>query len=363
MFRFSRSLVLVMGGLLLGGWVNGAWAASVVFLNPGAQPDPYWSSYSRFMQAAATRLGMDLRIYYTNRDTRTLLAQARATLQGTERPDYLIFSNELNVAPEILRLSVGSGVKLMAVNNTFTANQVSILGDLRSRYPDFLGSVVANDEEGGYQVARRLIEMRQVPLGKSIDMIAFSGTNATPVSLQREQGLYRALAEHPEVRLRQIVLGGWRRDRAYEQAQVLLRRYPEAKLIWTASDQMAFGVMDAVRETGKQPGKDILLGTINDSTAALQAQLEGTLSVVMGGHFTLGGWAMVLLHDYDLADKQTRQPLGTWRVRAMQVRERQDSLNYMQANGRDDYGIDVREYIKGASPAGVEYPFVRLPGN
>ncbi|RJX79614.1 ABC transporter substrate-binding protein [Pseudomonas sp. LS-2] len=354
---FCGCLILVVSGL----WQGGAWAASVVFLNPGSAQDPYWSSYSRFMQAAADRLGMNLHVHYTGRDTRTLLTLARKTLQGSDRPDYLVFSNELNVAPEVLRLSMGSGVRLMAVNNTFTADQLSILGDLRSRYPDFLGSVVANDEEGGYLVARHLIAAHAPVLpGQTIDMLAFSGTNSTPVSLQRERGLYRALAEFPQVRLRQIVLGGWRRDRAYEQAQMLLKRYPSVSLIWAASDQMAFGVMDAVREAGKQPGRDVLLGTINDSTAALQSQLEGQLSVVVGGHFTLGGWALVLLNNYDHADSKTRQPIGTWRVRAMQIRERRDAVQFMQANNRDDYDIDVRQFTDGRSPEGVPYPFVRV---
>lgn len=342
-------------------WFSGACAASVVFLNPGSAPDPYWSSYSRFMQVAAERLGLRLQIYYTDRDTRTLLTLARSMLHGSERPDYLVFSNELNVAPEILRLSVGSGVKLLAVNNTFTADQLSILGDLPSRYPDFLGSVVANDEEGGYLAAKRLIESTPAPpAGQTLQMLAFSGTNSTPVSLQREQGLYRALAEHPEVRLRQIVLGGWRRDRAYEQAQTLLKRHPDVSLIWTASDQMAAGVMDAVTETGKQPGKDVLIGTINDSTAALQALQDGRLNVIVGGHFTLGGWALVLLHDYDVAHSQPRQAIGNWRVRVMQIRERSEGGRLMQANIRDDDGIDVRQYINGHSPHGVAYPFVRL---
>jgi len=356
--RVSRLLAccLFMVGNL---WVGGAWAASVVFLNPGAAPDPYWSSYSRFMQSAADKLGMDLRIYYTSRDTRILLGYARDALQGVDRPDYLVFSNELNVAPEILRLSVGSGVKLMAVNNTFTANQLKILGDLSKGYPDFLGSLVGNDEEGGYLSATRLIELHAPTTpGEPIEMLAFSGTNGTPVSLLREKGMLRAVAEHPQVRLRQVVLGGWRRDRAEEQALMLLKRYPKVTLIWTANDLMAFGAMDAARAFGKQPGKDVLFGAINDSTAALQAQLEGRLNVVVGGHFTLGGWALVLLHDYDQAAPGTRRPIGDMRVRSLQLKERRDEMSYMSANLRDDYGIDVRQYTQGRSPEGVDSPFL-----
>ncbi len=35
--------------------------ASVVFLNPGLSTETFWTSYTRFMQAAADELGMSLR--------------------------------------------------------------------------------------------------------------------------------------------------------------------------------------------------------------------------------------------------------------------------------------------------------------
>jgi hypothetical protein len=44
----------------------------------------------------------------------------------------------------------------------------------------------------------------------------------------------------------------------------------------------------------------------------------------------------------------------------MQIRERSDSLRFMQANNRDDYGIDVRQFVGGHGPEGVAYPFVRV---
>ena len=306
MFRFLHGLLVVMVAC----WLSPAGAASVVFLSPGHATDGYWAAYARFMQAAANRLDITLTVRYSNRDTRQLLELARDALQGPDRPDYLLFSNELNVAPEILRLSEQSNVKLFAVNNTLTDDQIRILGDLSQRYPRFLGSLVGNDEEGGYLTAKYLIT--RSPVAKSAqmsEMLAFSGTNNTPVSLKREQGMYRALAEHPEIRLRQIVLGGWRRDRAYEQARVLLKRYPNINLIWAANDLMAFGAMDAARETGREPGKDIMFSAINWSPPSLEA-MHGRLTALVGGHFMLGGLAMVLVHDYEVSEVATRKAIG-----------------------------------------------------
>lgn len=354
MHRTLRGLIIVFASL----WLGTASAATVVFLSPGPATDGYWSSYAKFMLSAADKLGMALTVRYSDRDTRQLLTLARAELQGVNRPDYLVFSNELNVAPEILRLSEGSGVKLFAVNNTLTADQVRILGDLRQRYPDFLGSLIANDEEAGYLSAKQLMGL--VPQDSShrvVEMLAFSGTNTTPVSLKREQGMYRALAEHPHVRLRQIALGGWRRDRALEQARVLLQRYPDVSLIWAANDLMAFGAMDAVREAGRVPGKDVLFSSINWSPPSLKAKNEGLISVIVGGHFTIGGMAMVMLYDYDKADPATRTAIGAREAKVMQLVGPGDAKKILDASRYDDFGIDVRKFSLIGKPPGSEYSF------
>ncbi|HEX8592874.1 MAG TPA: ABC transporter substrate-binding protein [Pseudomonas sp.] len=356
MNRAVRALLIITVSV----WLNPAWAVSVVFLNPGPATDGYWQAYGKFMQAAADKLKMSLEVIYTDRDTRKLLAVAREALQGTHRPDYLVFSNELNVAPEILRLSKGSGVKLFAVNNTLTPDQISILGDLCEVYPDFIGSLIANDEEAGYLTATRLFRLASTSAkGQPLELLAFSGTNNTPVSLKREQGMYRALAEHPEVHLRQIVLGGWRRDRALEQARILLKRYPGTRLIWTANDLMAFGAMDAVIEIGGKPGEDILFSSINGSPASLVAMQEGRLNSVVGGHFMLGGLAMVLLHDYEATEPAARKNMGAQQARLMHLLEPDDIQRLRRASQRDDFGVDVRSFSLEGKPAGSQYPFIR----
>ncbi|MEE4131834.1 ABC transporter substrate-binding protein [Pseudomonas viridiflava] len=349
---FVVRLAVLMGWL----WAGSAWAATVVFISPGTESDGYWRSYVRVMQSAARTTDMTLTVLYSDRDTRKLLAMARETLQGKARPDYLLFSNELNVAPEILRLSLGSGVKLFAVNNTLTADQIRIIGDLPRRYPDFIGSLVGNDDEGGYLTAKRLISLypRQ-PGGGTVEMLAFSGTNTTPVSLYREQGLRRALAEHPEVHLRQIVLSGWLRYRALEQARVLFNRYPDIRLVWSANEQMAFGAMDALRERGGQPGRDVLFSAINGTSMSLQAQLDGRLSVVATGHFTLGGWAIILLHRYDTAHRQTHLQAGARTVEVLHLVERQDAQRFLEATRNEGYRLDVQAF--NVSATGEDSPF------
>jgi len=350
MLKFFYTFLLMMGAV----YGPVARGESVLFLNPGTTDEAFWISYSQFMQAAAKDLGVDLRILYAQRMPELTVAQARLALQGPDRPDYLVFVNEQYVAPQILRLAEGSGVKLFMVNASLTANQMSLLGERADR----LGSLVPNDEEGGYLMLKELIRQHPpVAPGQVIELLAFSGLKITPSSQLREQGMMRALAEHPEVRLRQLVYGGWTRERAYEQAKLLLRRYPKVSLVWSANDEMAFGAMQAYSETGGVPGKDALFSAINTSPAALQAKVDGRLSVLLGGHFTLGGWALVQLHDIDQGVDLSHYGGRDRRIPLLQIIDKAQARRMLDMGASPNYGVDFRRLSAKGRPTSYRYPF------
>ena len=77
---------------------------------------------------------------------------------------------------EILRLAQGSGVKLFMVNSALTPDQMSLLGAQPEKYPDWLGSLVPNDEEGGYLMLKELIRQHgPVRPGRSSNCWRFPG--------------------------------------------------------------------------------------------------------------------------------------------------------------------------------------------
>ncbi|MGM7280635.1 ABC transporter substrate-binding protein [Pseudomonas guariconensis] len=338
-----------------------AQAASVVFLNPGFSHEAFWVGYSRFMQAAAQELGMDLRIEYSERRTDLALAQARAVLTGPQRPDYLVLVNEQYLAPEIIRLAQGLGVKLFLVNNGLTETQARSIQAQPDRYAQVLGTLTANDEQAGYQMLRQMVAM--LPPGPGpVDLVAFAGVKTTPASQLREQGMRQALADFPQVRLRQVVYGGWSRKRAYEQAQLLAERYPDTQLVWSANDEMAFGAMQAFEEKGRTPGRDVIFGAINSSPEALRTRIDGRLSVLMGGHFTLGGWAMVMLHDDALGLAINRDGLQAHTMPVLQSFDQAKARRWLKLlESCDDMGVDFLRYSAEGRPEGFRYPFLAKP--
>lgn len=332
-------------------------ATSVVFLNPGYSKEDFWARYSSFMQAAADDLGLQLRIEYGRRQPSRTLDQARRVLEGNDKPDYLVVVNEQYIAPQILRMALGSGVKLFVVNNALTPAQLRSIENQPDTYAPVLGTLTVNDEQAGFQMLHALL--KQLPSSDGpIDLVAFSAVKNTPASQLREEGMRRALADFPQVRLRQVVYGNWNRQRAYEQAQVLLQRYPQVRLVWTASDEMAFGAMQAFEEAGRVPGRDVLFSAVNASPHALQARIEGRLSALVGGQFTLGGWALVMLHDDALGVPVDRDGAREHSVPALHLIEPDEARQWLTHLQRDDLGLDLLGLSAMGRPTRYRYPFL-----
>lgn len=347
----------IIAGLFFCWMAVSAYAApSVAFINPGYSSEPFWVSYSRFMQAVADDLGVELEVHYAERDFNRLLELARQVRE--RQPDYLLFVNEIYAGPELLRIFEGSPVRLFNVHSTLTASQREHAGAPRERYRNWIGSLIPNDEEAGYLMGKALAAMK--PEGP-VEMLAFGGVPQTPSAQLRNLGLLRALGEHPDIRLRQLVNGEWLRRRAYTQAQTLFERYPSVRLVWAANDEMALGAIAALRERGQQPGRDVVFSAANNSPEVFEARLAGEIGALTAGHFTLGGWALLLVHDYhlgrDFADSAGIDTVANVfkLLDEEQVRQMHERL------GGARLQVDFRRYSLALNAERSGYPFDLAP--
>ncbi|MDC8786661.1 ABC transporter substrate-binding protein [Roseateles koreensis] len=282
-----------------------AFALSVTFINPGRSDEAYWVAAGRAVVAAADDLGIHHEQFFAERDHLRVLEIARsiAARPKEQRPDYVMLTNDKLTLVAAVHILSPAGIKTFGAFSGLQDTERAEFGGPRTGFPLLIGTLEPRSIDAGYLTASSLIAQGlrmnlQGPDGK-LHLISVAGDRSTPTSLYRNLGLRRALAEHPEVVLDQQVFGDWRRDKAAEQTAWLLRRHPDARLIWSASDQMTFGAMDALEKQGLQPGRDVLLSGINTSTEAMQAVISGRLAALAGGHFMAGAWAMVMIYDYE----------------------------------------------------------------
>lgn len=297
--RSAPPVLAALGLILLAAPLQ---AQSIVFINPGHADEAFWRSASQAMEAAARSLGLKLEVLYAGRDPeRTLaLSQELAQRPAGLRPDYVILSNDKGVLVPCAQNLAAAGIKSFAAFSGLLPQEQARYSPRRG-LPLLLGSLEPRAQDAGYLSAKALLEQGLARRMRGADgrlhLVSIAGDRSTPSSIQRNQGLRQALAEHPQVDLAAQTFADWRRDQARDRMRGLLQRGPAPQLVWAGSDLMAFGAMDAAESLGLKPGRDLLFAAINTSDEAMQALIDGRLSALVGGHFLTGAFALVMLHD------------------------------------------------------------------
>jgi ABC-type sugar transport system substrate-binding protein len=338
-------------------------AESVAFINPGKSTEAYWLAAAQSMQVAAQSLGMQLEVRFAERDHLQALEIARELVARpkAQRPDYVVFSNDYATGGELLRLFDGSGIKCFMAFSHLTEQEEAQLGGPRQHFKDWIGSLEMQAEDAGYLTAKALIQQGRAARAQAADgklhLLAIAGDRSTTSSIQRNEGMLRAVAESADVVLEQIVYAAWTREKAAEQSEWLYARYPDARLVWAGNDLMAFGAMQALEKRGGVPGKNMWFSGVNTSPEAMAAIRSGRLTALAGGHFITGAWAMVMLYDYhrglDFAASE-----GLQLVRPMFVLFTPELTQVFEARFGNRYdSIDFRRYSKVLNPKLKRYSF------
>ena len=339
-------------------------ALSVIFINPGKSDEVYWQTASKAMQAAAHDLDIRLVVHYAERDYARSVSIAKqiAALPDTQRPDYVILTNEYAIAPTLLDVLNGAGIKtFMAFSARDEKSDRFGMAGPRERYRFWIGSLEPDAEEAGYLTARSLIAKGRKAKLPHVDgkllLLAIGGSGTTPTSLNRSAGMRRAVAEAGDVTLLQEVYADWDRLRAEEQSTTLYKRYPQARLVWAGNDLMAFGAMDAWRNKGGKPGQDAFFSGINTSAKAMAALQDGTLEALAGGHFIVGAWSLVMIYDYHKGMDFRREGVALKRP-MFHLFTSATAARYVQRYGGMSFeSIDFRHYSKVLNPKLARYNF------
>lgn len=326
----------------------------VVFLNPGEPVErgkgPHWRMAAQFMAAAARTFGIQLEVLYAERDHLLMLRQAESVAQRALQPDYVVIVNEKLAALPMLRMFERSSAKVMLIHNDLTQEQRREIGNERERMRHWIGTVTTDEARSEY----RLMEELYRQLGaREPKVIGITGDRATPVSLERAQGVSDFIGRAGRGQILQLVFSDWSEADAEIKASVLLSRYPQTNIIWAANDSMALGALRAV----KAASAPVLVGGTGAWPGALASIAEGGLSASVGSHFFIGAWAMVLLYDYHHGIDFAAQSGPTLKLDYMQVVNRDTAAQFDHAVYQRDGGLDFGIYSKVRNPKPGRYDF------
>ena len=87
------------------------------------------------------------------------------------------------------------------------------------------------------------------------------------------------------------------RDTSQTVFESLYQGHPDIKGVWAANGGTATGVMTALKNAGKKPGKDVIVVAMDLNPENVEAVKNGDLLFDIGGHWLQGGFALVMLYD------------------------------------------------------------------
>ncbi|RXT42305.1 sugar ABC transporter substrate-binding protein [Bradyrhizobium betae] len=303
---------------LIGGAVaSDAKPLNIVFVNPGKTGEVYWDMVAQTMQAAARELDAHVEVLTSERNYRTMQELGLGVLARSDKPDFLILSNEEAAAVPILEAAEAAGVKTLLLSNTLIGEDAVRLGPPRQKLKTWLGDITTDLRTAGARMANALIsvaraEKWQSPDGK-IHILGIGGDEITPASIARNAGLKLAADAASDVVVDRMLFANWTQSEAEQVTANYLswasRKGIRPAGVWAGNDPMALGAIKAISTAGLVPGQDIQVVGLNWSEDALRAIRAGRLLLTDGGHFLLGGWSIVLLRDYaDGCDFATVSP-------------------------------------------------------
>src|ERR1700756_4254680 len=249
----------------------------------------FWSNYISFMKKGASELGINL-----------------VVLNADNKPDQMIKSLEDLVAQHVNGIiftpywATGARGLTLAKEANIPGLNPDRLPDFPpqgKRFPDYLAFIGPSDEDAGYQMAKALFAaMKPGPDGKKVIGVV-NGTPGTSVAIDRRKGLERALKENPDVRVAGEVQGNFVRDTSQSAFESLYQGHPDITGAWCANGGTATGVLAALKNRGKTPGRDVLVVGMDLNPENVEAVKTDELLFDIGGHWLQGGFALVLLFD------------------------------------------------------------------
>lgn len=273
---------------------------NVMFLNPGHpsnNPTGYfWPNVNYFMQEAADDLDINLTTIYANRNHILMKSFAKDVIE--QEPDYAVLVNEKGVAIRLVDQITEHKIKVFMLLNDLSDEELNSLSPEQRQY--YAGSLIPNNYDAGFSLVEQLhkvFQSKQLDSNEKVHILALHGDTTSPASIARAEGLKQFLATHPNTQLVDNTVANWSKQHAYEKVKGILK-HQKVDIIWAANDAMACGATSAV--DNYSPLSSVLIGGINwDDDIP-----EGRLAVSVGGHVTLGAYAMVMIKELSEGKRQ-----------------------------------------------------------
>jgi ribose transport system substrate-binding protein len=142
-------------------------------------------------------------------------------------------------------------------------------------YVTFIGS---NFIEEGKRAGEWLAKQTSGKAG----IVELLGTAGSSVANDRHQGFADAIKAFPDMKIITAQDGNFTRAQGQKVMESLIQAHGRAiTAVYTHNDEMALGAIQALKAAGMNPGKDVLVVSVDGQKSALQAIIDGQMNATV----------------------------------------------------------------------------------
>lgn len=149
---------------------------------------------------------------------------------------------------------------------------VNIDNQLNPEYSKKLGlshvPFISVDNEAGAYLSAKTVSQ---PITRPTKAILLDGILTAKNAQDRKHGALRAFEENPNITVVAAKSANWKIDEGYAVAKNLFIRTPDIGLVFCANDMMALGVIQFLKETGRNHVKVAAYDALDEAKSAIKA--------------------------------------------------------------------------------------------
>lgn len=133
--------------------------------------------------------------------------------------------------------------------------------------------------------------------GKSINIVQLEGTTGTASAIDRASGFANGMKAYPYWKVTRTQTGNFTVDGGKQVMEAFLKADKTIQVVYAHNDSMALGAIQAIKEAGLKPGKDIIVIGVDAVKGAFEAMVAGEMNASIECNPLLGPQALQAVKD------------------------------------------------------------------
>jgi ABC-type sugar transport system substrate-binding protein len=160
---------------------------------------------------------------------------------------------------------------------------------------DFVAFLGSNFIEQGKRAGDWLVKQTNGKAG----IVELTGTAGASVARDRSAGFKDAIKNSPDMKILASQTGNFSRAEGQKVMENIIQAHgKEITAVYAHNDEMALGAIQALKAAGMNPGKDVLIVSVDGEKAALEAIVRGEMNVTVESNPRFGPLAFDTLEKF-----------------------------------------------------------------